>query len=83
MREDSIFLPMANGLLLQNPTQEQDMPETPPPMIKTSNINYSLLFIFFYFFRSLKIKRIKTAQKDAEIPIKQQHCHLERVLEIK
>jgi hypothetical protein len=69
MREDSNFFTNGERFAFAEP-KEQDMPET-PPMIKTSNINYSLLFIFSsIFLEVLKSKRIKTAQKDAEIPIK-------------
>jgi hypothetical protein len=50
MREDSNFFTNGERFAFAEPnTREQDMPETPPPMIKTSNINYSLLFIFFLF----------------------------------
>jgi hypothetical protein len=40
-------------------TRAQDMPETPPPIIKTSNIIIDCRSSFLQFFRHSKIKRIK------------------------
>jgi hypothetical protein len=47
-------------------TRAQDMPETPPPIIKTSNIIIDCRSSFLQFFRHSKIKRIKTAQNEAQ-----------------
>jgi hypothetical protein len=46
-------------------TRAQDMPETPPPIIKTSNIIIDCRSSFLQFFYS-KIKRIKTAQNEVQ-----------------
>jgi hypothetical protein len=50
-------------------TRAQDMPETPPPIIKTSNIIIDCRSSFLQFFRHSKIKRIKTAQNEAPMPM--------------
>jgi hypothetical protein len=50
-------------------TRAQDMPETPPPIIKTSNIIIDCRSSFFNFLDILKIKRIKTAQNEAPMPM--------------
>jgi hypothetical protein len=49
-------------LSLSDPKTKQDMPETPPPIIKTSNIIIDCRSSFLQFFRHSKIKRIKTAK---------------------
>jgi hypothetical protein len=65
-----IFLSAAKALFLAEPkTRAQDIPETPPPIIKTSNMSY-LSFVFSsIIFDILKIRRMKMAQNEAAIPI--------------
>jgi hypothetical protein len=58
-------LSAAKFLFFADPkTRAQDMPETPPPIIKTSNIIIDCRSSFLQFFRHSKIKRIKTAQNE-------------------